>query len=687
MPHINVLALLAGWLALRCDVTAAVEVSTARRGILAAAPDGASPLLSLLKELRAEKEANVRLTSSLAQWCRGALKQKAGMAEALRWKLNEAKATARQLDMDERRLGGELSLASSAHQEKQQQLATAVSTADGAAADYASQQEELEKTMNAAANAVKYIEQSQDGLFRDLAGPTLLQIASKNGMEGLLAHGHGAKSADAEELLQMVVRLRDRAQQERDDGAKQYRVVQQKLWTFTDHLNSSIMESQSQLAAIGAELAQRKREHSRIDAKIEGFSALLTAVGASKDATGAMCLDQGRRHGGVMDFISRETNAVKDLVNQLPTGFVSASPSFLQVHQQDRGLQQVRDSLEALEQNFPGEAALYDEGLHHVEETQQDALVQTAMKPAAVKVQNSGADDQGRDAADDSKGSTDALQDIKQFVSANADVGEDSKDSEPLFSDPTTVKKVQGVYAALAGNLQSKQKAVADQAGWCASIRRDAAVDVAALSRSTKRIEAKVNIAKVAMAENTRSSEYDASQQKAIESQLGQLRDFLGEEDREQARSVDALNEHAHRLFAEANDVGQDGNGQRIQMIKDLSQMIDGHQLALQQQQAHLTEQRDAIESADKAIQRLLAQEARHNRHRLVRLRAEAQMLSSLEEARREDQGLGQRYDEVANKMCSQGRLRQLNSKEQELEREAVALHKAWASNAGPAAV
>merc|ERR1719408_43123 len=92
-----------------------------------------------------------------------------------------------------------------------------------------------------------------------------------------------------QELLKTLTKLQTRLQKEQSKTFAEHQAMAFKLWTFTDHLSSSIMESKSQAASISMEMAQRKREHTRLDGKIATLNALLSKVEASKQAMTSMC--------------------------------------------------------------------------------------------------------------------------------------------------------------------------------------------------------------------------------------------------------------------------------------------------------------------------------------------------------------------------------------------------------------
>merc|ERR1719203_1285698 len=123
--------------------------------------------------------------------------------------------------------------------------------------------------------------------------------------------------------------------QEKSTAAVEHNAMLQKLWSFADHLNSSIMEAQSQVAVITMEFAQRKREHARLSGRIAGLASLLHAVNASTQATEATCIEEERHRGDIASFITAESSAVNAIMSHLPA---ASSGSYLQQRQESKPL-------------------------------------------------------------------------------------------------------------------------------------------------------------------------------------------------------------------------------------------------------------------------------------------------------------------------------------------------------------
>merc|ERR1719491_1190820 len=98
----------------------------------------------------------------------------------------------------------------------------------------------------------------------------------------------------AQQLMMKLRRMYTQLAQQKTGAVQERNSMLERLWSFTDKLNSSIMEAQSQVAAITMETAQRKREHARLSGRIAGLASLLHAVNASAQVTEATCIEEER---------------------------------------------------------------------------------------------------------------------------------------------------------------------------------------------------------------------------------------------------------------------------------------------------------------------------------------------------------------------------------------------------------
>merc|ERR1719197_690018 len=119
--------------------------------------NAAAILLSLLKELQKESQAIGHLASISSQWCSDAAHQNLGMSQVIQGQLDDATIAVQQIRSDEKRLQSELTLAQSTQQQREQQLQDATSTSNFAAAEFASEQDQLNKTLDASKHAMKLL--------------------------------------------------------------------------------------------------------------------------------------------------------------------------------------------------------------------------------------------------------------------------------------------------------------------------------------------------------------------------------------------------------------------------------------------------------------------------------------------------------------------------------------------------
>merc|ERR1719253_511489 len=255
--------------------------------------DGAAILLSLLKELQKQSSAIGHLASISNQWCSDAAHQNLGMVQVIQGQLDDATIAVQQIRSDEKRLQSELTLAQSTQMQREQQLGDATTTSSFAAAEFDSEANQLSKTLDASQHAIKLVKAQikMDAHDQEQLGSadaavsvnSLMQTSSdhmtddeKNIMLNYVNDPKpdqtASKAVGPQELLESLNKLHSRLEKEQSRTYAEHQVMSLRLWSFTDHLESSIMESKSQAASIGMEMAQRKREHTRLDGKISALN-------------------------------------------------------------------------------------------------------------------------------------------------------------------------------------------------------------------------------------------------------------------------------------------------------------------------------------------------------------------------------------------------------------------------------
>merc|ERR1719389_920648 len=119
--------------------------------------DAAAILLSLLKELQKQSQAIGHLSSISTQWCNDATHQNLGMVQVIQGQLDDATIAVQQIRSDEKRLQSELTLAQSTQFQREQQLQDASSTSKFAQEEFASEQDQLNKTLEASNHAMRLV--------------------------------------------------------------------------------------------------------------------------------------------------------------------------------------------------------------------------------------------------------------------------------------------------------------------------------------------------------------------------------------------------------------------------------------------------------------------------------------------------------------------------------------------------
>lgn len=617
-----------------------------------AQPTAVPLLLTLLKDLRAEAEAGLAIDGSMARWCQDARGQTTGLEQALRRQVGEAGNEVRQVALESKRLISEASLINSTTDQKEEQLKDSTAAVQGASTQFLAERRQLETMLEAAGHAIDFLDaQSESGerpsatadqslsaelvsslaqLQRaaDIGGPPL-ELLSRQGVQG------------AHQLRQTLVRLQDSLQRGLASSAQEEQDMKQKHWIFADHLSSSVMEIQSQIAAVKMEAAQRKRERLRLEARIGDLTTLLAAATEGSRATDATCAEDDRQRKEIAEHIKAESAIVKSMLAQAPsvgglgqpTGPPGA-PTFLQVREKPltstSALKHAVGDLESMTGRFSQDAAWYD-GASRMLQLQAKANGPPVRGPRG-------------------EGSS-ALDNIRQFVVAASAAGVKAPDRAGTAAD-----QVGGTRGISLANASGKQQAAADQRGRCVAILRDAETDRAALERSFKRADSKRRIAKAMTSEYERNSLYNKEHANILSQLVQRLNNVSQDSASLRARAGSVLRGHVEELLALADDLAQQPSADEqhtARLVRSLVNKVHSHQVGLQLQRARSLELKGAVDAAAERLLKLLAGDAERNRHRLVHLRAEEQLMSNLAFAKANDRDLGKLFFEKAAKLCS----------------------------------
>jgi hypothetical protein len=679
--------------------------------------ESAAILLSLLKELQKESQTVTHLAGLSSQWCADAEHLNSGMVQAIQGQLDDATIAMQQIMSDERRLHSEVSLSKSTQSQREQQLQDAVATSKFAAAEFASEQDQLAKTITAAQHAMRLVkaqmqmdtEQQQQLGNADVAVNNLLQTSAdhitddeKNIMSDFASDAKDSQGSGErpQQLLQTLTNLHARLVQEQKSAYAEHQVMALRLWSFTDHLNSSIMESKSQAASISMEMAQRKREHTRLGGKITSLNALLNKVEASVKAVGDSCSAESQYKAAIQKLIEDESYSVSSTLKKMPQlssellfdlnavlPQAPTFPSFLQLrggHRQ-QAKAQTRDPISPILKDLAAMANKFSDDSSAFVDAEQTVQAQRSVpeeKPAAGKKPQDGINGFA----------SSSIQDIYAFLKSDEQGGGGAQlpgEERMLLSNSGDLNRVTGVYQNLLDNVHSKEKAVDDQLKWCSSIARDAKVDSDAVARSLKWTGAKLNLVKVALSEYEGTIAYNKQQQTAITDRDLRLKKLYEVEDHQLRQSSEMLKTYGQQLLSLIGELNQKSTPEErkgAEIVRGLMDKLEKHEGLLQQWRGQNKETREAVESTSSVVQRSLADGIKQANRRLVRLKVESQVLTSLSSSKAKDKELSEQYVSLSEQLCSTGHAKQLQMKGKSLRREEAAIQKSLNALSQPAA-
>jgi hypothetical protein len=668
-------------------------------------------LLSLLKELKGEAEASLQYSSAMTKYCKETKTQKISMVQVLKRQLDEAAIATAQVDSEEARLSAEEHLANHTAQEKQMQLLTAAATSNFAHEEFDHEQRQIQKTVDATSRTIRFIQMqkaqkeggSVDGGEEGQAYSFVQRRADTELVQASLGESHrsvfNSYATDlastpigrTEELLQMLVQLRTRLEQEKNAEISEHTAMVRKIDTFTDHLNSSILETQTQAASIRMEAAQRKRVRAGWDGKVADATTMLAALKASSETLGKACSDDAKRRHELAAHISNELSTATALLRRMPSSSSyllfgddrdssEGAPSFLQLtattEESMTAVKRALSDLGSFAHQYPEEADLYSEGIRSLAEKVPKSVLKLAKGHSSV-----------------SDGSNQALLNIAKFVTDQHAVEKEALEAEG--SDLLSAAKqanngaqqtlishdIKGLYGRILKDLHTKEFEVSQERQHCTNILRDADVDSVAIERSLKRIAAKLHIAQASVSEHQQISAFNQEQKVLIQQKVTTLAQIAEKQDAEHMHFVEALRGHSEQLLSlvtdlepadqEATDPQEHGIAGAV---RELAQKVEAHEATMQQHQRQFTEQKKAVDNAEKLLLSLLSANGLHNERRMTGVKAEVQLLTSLAKAKEDDRRLGQEYQNLADELCSEDTVDKLIAKAKQLKHEAQVL-------------
>jgi hemerythrin len=652
-----------------------------------------------MKELQKESQAVNQLASISSQWCSDAQHQSLAMTQVIQGQLDDATVAAQQIQSDLTRLQSEVALARSTQEQREQQLKDAVATSKFALAEFTSEQDQLNKTLAATEHAIRLVKaqlQMDDQQQRQLGSAdavvnNLLQSSAEHfsdeEKEIMSEYVNDPKPSQTvpdrpQQLLQTLTSLHERLQKEQSTASSEHQIMSTRLWSFTDHLNSSIMESKSQAASISIEMAQRKREHTRLDGKIASLAALMGKVETSAKATKSACSTDAEHKASIQKFIEEESDSLRTTLKQMPQlssellfdldNVVPVAPSFLQVRGGRRQHLKVHDpvspilmDLQAMASKFPDDSNAFAEA--------RETIV------ASRPVSSSKHDQKPQDGIAGFAKSP--IQDIQAFLKSDEQGGGVQLPGEEriLLSNSGILDKVTNVYNNLLDTVHSKEKAVDDQLKWCSSIARDAKVDSDAVERSLKWTSAKLNLVNVAMAEYEGVVAFNKQQQNSMAANSAKLQKLAEVEDGQLQQSYQTLKQYGQQLLSLESELAQRASEEErkgAEIVRKLLDRLEKHQGLLQQWRVQAKDRHQDVDSSAKAVENVLRDHIKQANRRQVRLKVEAQELASLLSSKAKDKELSEQYMTLSQQLCSSTRAKQLQSHEATFRQEASAIEK-----------
>lgn len=672
--------------------------------------DATAVLLSLLREFQKESDAIVRLAGFSKEWCDDASRQNVGMAQALQGELDDASDAVQQMKSDEKRLQSELRLSKSTQKERDDQLGDAVSTSNFATAEFDSEHEQLTQTLEVSKKALRLLKaqansdaQQQLELGRaDGIVNSLLQTSTDRMTEEekhvMLAYSNDPKPGQSQELVQTLSTFHTRVEAERNAASSDHQSMAQKLWSLTDRLNSSIMESKSQGASLGMEMAQRKRERTRLEGKISVLTSILDKVEANNRKAGTTCSVDAQHAAQIQKYITQVSDDVRTTLKKMPalssellfnlqTVIPEQPPvsSFLQVKSESQA-HKARDPVSAIMKDLEGLANEFTEDSSIFAEAERALVASRKSREVAKRMATDGTVEGF---------ASSSINDIYAYLKSD-ELPQSSSAQLPseerlLLRDSGDLTKVTDVYQNLLTRVNAEEQSVDGQLKWCSSIARDAIADVNAVTRSLKLTAAKLNLVQDAISDYEKSVAFSKSQQNSVSARAVQLQKLAAVEDKQLQQYSDSLKVYGQQLLSllttlEQEQASSPQNRKGADVVRGLLEKVEKQQGMLEQWRVQSKERRQAQLVALTALEQAFAAGIKANSKRLVRLKVEAQALTSLASSKADDRSLSEKYVQLSKDLCSDVRAKQLQGHSSTLHDEAKSIRRSLTILSPPAA-
>lgn len=621
---------------------------------------------ALFSELQTQADAGVNYSRQIAGWCHDAKANKAAYVLVLQRQAEAASSAAKQHSLEEQRLNNEQRLLQFTISQKQQQLSEAETTKGFASSEFEEEQQEMNDMLDATKHAINLAngnDTSKESMYNSLAQVPMDQMtkderfATSSFLHGL---GSSTTEVDTEDLSTMLNQIQLRLASERVQSIQEHQIALKKFKTFASNLNSSILQSQSQTAAIAVEISQRRRERARLSGRASDLSALLAAVQAGVNVADNVCSEERARVKELADFIAAESESVNVMLKQLPR-FGSAS--------YDHG------TLEDAE--GAGTAAPY-------------SFLQEAEHVVKAKAQKAESEDLvdvgGNSTSDHGTSNQSVMQELQSFVKLDIPTLADKGDTGNLAMQDLrkfvgSAAKGAGKSAAASGNVneqlhlmlntfqQERDRAtqrLAKRQNSCTLLLKEGSKDSAALTRSGQRRAAEVKINQETLAEYAETAAYNVKQKRLMDALLERLTVLVDNLQQETERSLSALKVHSAHVLSAASELSQQldvenrGADGAARVLQGLASRLDSHQDALEQHSVHLSQVRMDVEAADQKVAQHLDRNMDADRNRLMRLKYQGRFLTSLAQARQRDIELSRRFEELSSNLCSQENIARL---------------------------
>jgi len=550
--------------------------------------DAMAVLSSLLKTLESASSTAQLLDSRFSAWCENALLSQRSFAEEVQREMAEAETSEEQVTADEARLQSETRLSSASITAADQDQVAASATREQFVQAGKDETSLLERASELTTHALRLV-----------ANRGALQTADEAGA----AEGAGtALQALLEDLQQEVEQQRVAVQQEQEAAATLY-------------ANSSAQASLAGSAllaeknAVGIEGRERVRAKARFASVSSDLRRLLLAIEKAVNVTQKVCDAEEVSVRGEDGVADAEMDAVHAVLDQVSPDL--EAPTFTQLFLERRAAakqigigSQFRDFALRMSRQSKFSSPAFLDAVQSL----------SASKPALVT----------ESAKSGTTATTSALAEIADFAKPE--------------NDDVEASAAKTAYRQLTAKLKREISDTAALGLECSQAASNASADMQLRQHEASLADAQLSALNMTTEEMKKTASYFSSQLKSLHSDAAQFADLVKLEVGDHDKLGADLKSFTQQMVSVATEITGVGEKKVGRELEQLVERLQAHSNAVDERHATYLKWQESIKKGAAALERVLAVDFGHAKHKLQSYATDAVFLAAMERAKKRDQ-------------------------------------------------